>query len=63
MFLSSAVIKVSDLIFFPPELFETIRASYGDSAQKRVLLWQEVIMDNQNEDLDEQLYNVNRFFD
>jgi hypothetical protein len=43
-------------------MFVTICASYGASAQKRVKDWQEVIQDNQDEDIDEQLYNVNRFF-
>jgi hypothetical protein len=62
MFFSSAAIKASGSIVFTSELFVTICASYGASAQKRVNDWQEVIQDNQDEDFDEQLYNVIRFF-
>jgi predicted transglutaminase-like cysteine proteinase len=62
LFFSSAVIKASGPIVFTQALFDTIRANYGDSAQKRVQDWQEVIQDNQDESINEQLYNVNRFF-
>jgi predicted transglutaminase-like cysteine proteinase len=61
-FFLSAVIKANGPIVFTQALFDTIRASYGDSAQKRVQDWQEVIQDNEDESLDEQLYNVNLSF-
>jgi predicted transglutaminase-like cysteine proteinase len=62
LFFSSAVIKASGPIVFTQALFDAIRANYGDSAQKRVQDWQEVIQDNQDESINEQLYSVNRFF-
>jgi predicted transglutaminase-like cysteine proteinase len=62
LFFTSAVIKANGHIVFTQALFDAIRTSYGDSAQKRVQDWQEVIQDNRDESLDEQLYNVNRFF-
>ena len=62
LFFSSGFIKASGPIVFTQALFDTIRATYGDSAQQRVKDWQEVIQDNQDKALDEQLYNVNRFF-
>jgi hypothetical protein len=37
LFFSSAVIKASGSIVFTPELFGTIRASCGESAQKKSL--------------------------
>jgi predicted transglutaminase-like cysteine proteinase len=62
LFFSSAIIKANGPIVFTQALFDRVRASYGESAQKRVQDWQEVIQDNEDESLDEQLYNVNRFF-
>lgn len=49
-------------IQFSAEVFQRVRAEYGDDAESRVRQWQQVIQNNQDQDLDEQLYNVNRFF-
>jgi predicted transglutaminase-like cysteine proteinase len=55
-------ISVSSRIDFSQELFNTVLNNYGSDALDRVKDWQEVLNDNRDEDIDEQLYSINRFF-
>ncbi|MDC8829560.1 transglutaminase-like cysteine peptidase [Alteromonas gilva] len=68
LLLSLAVLMLSGTIFaigplrFTPELFNRIEQEYGTSARERVADWQQELLDLQSEDIDEQLYEINRFF-
>lgn len=43
-------------------LIENIGKEYGASAKGRVQEWQKLLADNLDEDIDEKLYSINRFF-
>ena len=58
----SVYLKASGSIRFSDALFESVRKSYGNKAEKRIQDWQEVLSDNRDSDIDEQLYAINRFF-
>jgi predicted transglutaminase-like cysteine proteinase len=49
-------------IQFSPAFLQLVQSQYGNDAEERVREWQKIIQVNQDEDVDEQLYNVNRFF-
>ena len=51
----------SDIIF-SKRLFTDVRVKYGADAEQRVKDWQQTLMRNAGEDVDEQLYAINRFF-
>jgi predicted transglutaminase-like cysteine proteinase len=61
-FLFSVYLKASGPIVFSDELFDSVRKSHGNEAEKRIKDWQEVLSDNQDSDIDEQLYAINHFF-
>ena len=49
-------------ISFSDALFEEIKANYGSRAERRVKAWEKQIRSLQGEDVDDQLYQINRFF-
>lgn len=55
-------INVLSNIEFTEQLFQRIDSQYGNAAAERVKDWQEILNDNRDEDIDEQLYSINRFF-
>ncbi|NVJ64625.1 MAG: transglutaminase-like cysteine peptidase, partial [Flavobacteriaceae bacterium] len=59
--LSLSTIAIGPLRF-TPELFNRIEQEYGSSARERVADWQQELLELQSEDIDEQLYEINRFF-
>jgi predicted transglutaminase-like cysteine proteinase len=55
-------INVLSNIEFTEQLFQRIDSQYGNAAAERVKDWQEILNDNRDEEIDEQLYSINRFF-
>lgn len=52
---------LSDVIF-SEQLFVNVREQYGNDAEERVREWQQTLNDNADADVDEQLYEINNFF-
>lgn len=55
-------LKATPSLVFSESLFLYVKQQYGDSALERVKDWQEVVVDYQDADIDEQLFQINRFF-
>lgn len=55
-------LKAQEDILFTPELYINVFNKYGEQAQQRVKDWESVISANQNANIDEQLYEINSFF-
>lgn len=51
-----------ETLLFNERLFSGVKQKYGEKALERVKKWQSVIIRNQGEEVEEQLYQVNRFF-
>ncbi|GLR72877.1 transglutaminase-like cysteine peptidase [Agaribacter marinus] len=49
-------------INFNEKLFEAMKSKYGDDAEGRAREWQALINEHMNEELEEQLFAVNKFF-
>lgn len=49
-------------IIFSEQMFISVRQQYGSDAEERVRDWQQVLDDNEDADVDEQLYEINNFF-
>jgi predicted transglutaminase-like cysteine proteinase len=49
-------------IIFNDELFIKVRQQYGSDAEERVRDWQQALDNNKDSDVDEQLYEINSFF-
>ena len=49
-------------IIFSEQLFIKVRQQYGDDAEQRVRDWQQVLDNYKDVDVDEQLYEINNFF-
>jgi predicted transglutaminase-like cysteine proteinase len=55
-------LKATPTLIFSETLFLYVKKQYGSDAFERVQDWKEILDDNRDEDIDEQLYAVNRFF-
>ncbi|WP_250884294.1 transglutaminase-like cysteine peptidase [Glaciecola sp. XM2] len=49
-------------IKFNDQVFKAVSMRYNESAEARVREWQQVLIEHQNAKVDEQLYEINRFF-
>lgn len=49
-------------IIFSEQMFISVRQQYGSDAEERVRDWQQVLDENEDADVDEQLYEINNFF-
>ena len=47
---------------FTPQVYARIASVYGNDAKEDVAKWRQLVTELQNEDLDEKLYEINRFF-
>ena len=47
---------------FTPQVYTRIGAIYGTEASENVAKWRQLVAELQSEDLDEKLYQINRFF-
>lgn len=47
---------------FTPQVYARIKAVYGNEAKEDVAKWRQLVTELQSEDLDEKLYEINRFF-
>ncbi|MDO6712198.1 transglutaminase-like cysteine peptidase [Aliiglaciecola sp. 2_MG-2023] len=49
-------------INFSQKVLDSVLEKYGSDALERIINWQNLLIENQDEDIDEQLYLVNNFF-
>ncbi|AMJ86448.1 transglutaminase-like cysteine peptidase [Alteromonas sp. Mac1] len=47
---------------FTPAVYSRVEALFGKNASSDVAKWRQLVANSQNEDIDEKLYQVNRFF-
>lgn len=47
---------------FTPQVYARIGSVYGTEASENVAKWRQLVSELQSEDLDEKLYEINRFF-
>ena len=55
-------LNVRATLVFNEVLFQNVQLRFGIDASKRVRSWQQLITDNNNSNISDQLYVVNRFF-
>ena len=62
LFSAASYVVAQQKNIFTPAVYSRVEALFGKNASSDVAKWRQLVTDSQNEDIDEKLYQVNRFF-